>query len=73
MNRQIWKPTSYDRVRADNRQGMFDLTQHLLRLGYQRLAMVTMEASVTSDVSRNWPVLDRIQGFRDAVAASKRR
>ncbi len=51
-------------VRADTCQGMFDLTQHLLRLGYRRLAMVTLE-------SNSWPVMDRIRGFHDAVAALK--
>lgn len=55
-------------VCADSRQGMFDLTQHLIRLGHRRLTLLT-RTTAADHAAAQWPVMDRVGGFRDAVAA----
>jgi LacI family transcriptional regulator len=59
-------------VRADARQGMRDLTRHLLRLGYRRLALLTTWPSRIRDEIHCWPIMERVAGFRQAVAESKK-
>lgn len=54
-------------VAADNRQGMYDLTQHLLQRGFRRFALVTTWPSQTHREADCWPVLDRVAGFREAI------
>lgn len=54
-------------VSADVRQGMFDLTQHLIALGHRRLAMLTQQTEGLQTDAR-WAVSDRVAGFRDALA-----
>ncbi|MBI4028369.1 MAG: LacI family DNA-binding transcriptional regulator [Verrucomicrobia bacterium] len=58
-------------LRADVRQGMRDLTRHLLRLGYRRLTMLTTWPSRIRDRTHCWPIMERVAGFRQAVAESK--
>lgn len=59
---------SIPQVRADVRQGMFDLTTHLLRVGYRRLVLLTMRPLDEKDDQTDWPVKERIAGFRDAIS-----
>lgn len=57
-------------VRADARQGMRDLTVHLLGLGYRRLSLITAWGDPQHGPDRRcWPTADRVDGFRDAVGA----
>lgn len=57
-------------VAADCRQGMFELTRHLVGLGHRRLLLSTTWPSRTRDEANCWPILDRIRGFRDAVESA---
>jgi LacI family transcriptional regulator len=56
-------------IRADMRQGMFDLTQHLIAIGHRRL---TLLASTTDEIvpKAQWPTTERIGGFKDALASN---
>jgi DNA-binding LacI/PurR family transcriptional regulator len=54
-------------VRSDVRQGMFDLTRHLLGLGYERLCLVVGCPEDDTDKFRQWPSLERVAGFRHAA------
>ncbi|MBI4027644.1 MAG: LacI family DNA-binding transcriptional regulator [Verrucomicrobia bacterium] len=55
-------------VRADVCQGMFDLTQHLLALGYRKLVLLTLRTK-GKGANRAWPMLERINGFIQAATA----
>ena len=52
--------TNVDFVGMENRQAMFDVTQHLLSLGHRRIVHVTQTEPIHS-------VVDRVQGFVDAM------
>ncbi|MBI4028059.1 MAG: LacI family DNA-binding transcriptional regulator [Verrucomicrobia bacterium] len=54
-------------VRSDVRQGMSLLTQHLLGLGYRRLALLTSWAGQPHDERRTWTTVERVAGFQQAV------
>lgn len=50
-------------VSADNRSGAYELTQHLLEHGHERIAFIAGEAS--------WPMIEqRHVGYRDALRAN---
>lgn len=55
-------------VRSDVRQGMRDLTQHVLGLGYRKLCLLVGVAEEQRDEFHAWPTLDRVAGFRDATS-----
>jgi len=57
-------------VRSDVRQGMRDLTNHLLGLGCRRLALLIGASPLDKDEFTAWPTLDRVAGFRDATKAA---
>ena len=46
----------------DHRGGMFVATDHLIRLGHRRIAMI-------GGTDRTWTSIERRQGYRDALAA----
>jgi LacI family transcriptional regulator len=52
-----------DCVLNDNRQGAYDLTAHLCRLGHQRIAHLTGPEQISS-------VRERLEGYRQALAES---
>ncbi|MBI4024335.1 MAG: LacI family DNA-binding transcriptional regulator [Verrucomicrobia bacterium] len=53
-------------VRADVCQGMLDLTNHLLALGYRRMRLLGLAgADGSGDLA--WPTAERIKGFRTAL------
>ncbi|MBI4024306.1 MAG: LacI family DNA-binding transcriptional regulator [Verrucomicrobia bacterium] len=54
-------------VRADTRQGMYDLTRHLLGLGYRRLALLTQWPMGKRSAPHCYYVTERIAGFRQAA------
>lgn len=58
---------STPQVCSDYQQGMFDLTQHLLGLGYRRLTLLAPPAAGDPDRKRNWGFTERAAGFRKAV------
>jgi DNA-binding LacI/PurR family transcriptional regulator len=58
-------------VRADIRQGMHDLTRHLLGLDHRHLAFLTHWADRTRRPAYSWPVIERIDGFREAIMAAQ--
>ena len=49
-----------DFVGLENRQSMFDVTNHLLSMGHRRIAHITRTEPINS-------VIDRVQGFVDAM------
>jgi LacI family transcriptional regulator len=55
-------------VVCDHRQGMADLTGHLLSLGYRKLALVSAMSATDRDEEKNWVLQERLQGFRQATA-----
>jgi LacI family transcriptional regulator len=57
-------------VRVDARQGMRDLTQHLLGLGHRDLCLLIPRMDGGRDEASCWPSLERERGFRDALAAA---
>lgn len=54
-------------VASNHRQGMIDLVRHLLRIGHRRLALLTAFSTTRQDDVHCWPILNRIDGFREAV------
>jgi LacI family transcriptional regulator len=58
-------------VRANVRQGMYDLTNHLLALGYRRLSLLTQWPLGELDESQCWYVKERMDGFRAAARAAR--
>lgn len=61
--RQVGTP----QVRADIRQGMHDLTRHLIRLGRRRLALLTQWPSGLRNDANCYYVTERMEGFRAAA------
>lgn len=59
--------TGIPQVVADVRQGVFDLTRHLFRLGHRHLTLLTGSLNKTQAETRFWPSMERIRGFREAV------
>ncbi|HRJ71723.1 MAG TPA: LacI family DNA-binding transcriptional regulator [Terrimicrobiaceae bacterium] len=57
-------------VGADYRQGMRDLTAHLIALGRRRLAYEISCRSFTKEMPANWDVFQRQAGFLDACRAA---
>jgi DNA-binding LacI/PurR family transcriptional regulator len=55
-------------VRSDFHQCAAELTNHLLGLGYRRLALLTAWGSRVKDFDHQWPVQERIDGFQEAIA-----
>jgi len=54
-------------VRCDFRQGMYELTSHLLDLGYRRLALSLCWGSDIHDESHRWPANEKVDGVNDAI------
>lgn len=54
-------------VGCDARQGMREMTRHLLGLGYDRLAMMGPAVSEVLDPVRDWPTHERRAGFREVI------
>jgi LacI family transcriptional regulator len=59
-------PAELDAVTIDHRRGVRAATEHLLGLGHTRIALLTGRPSTR-------PALDRIAGFKDALAPLGRR
>jgi DNA-binding LacI/PurR family transcriptional regulator len=57
-------------VRADVRRGMFDLTNHLLKLGYRRMVLLTQWPLGDLAEAQCWYVKERMDGFRAAAQAA---
>lgn len=55
-------------VMADVRQGMFDLTRHVLSLGYQRIVLMTAALAPNDQRPYRLPIAERVHGFKAAVA-----
>ncbi len=55
-------------VRVDARQGMRDLTRHLLSLGHRRLCLLIPRMGEGRDEAACWPSIERQRGFREAYA-----
>ena len=53
----------FDAVSIDNRRAAFELTQHILSLGHQRVAILAGGRHLTNTT-------DRLAGFRDALASN---
>ncbi|MCG3149140.1 MAG: Catabolite control protein A [Verrucomicrobiae bacterium] len=53
-------------VRVDARQGMRDLTRHVIALGHRPLCLLTTRC----DPATLWPAVERAEGFREACAAA---
>lgn len=53
-----------DSVTVDNRLGAFEATEHLIKLGHKRLAMLSGPRHLTN-------ALERLDGFRQALAKHK--
>ncbi len=54
-------------VRMDFAEGAEMLTSHLLRLGRRRLAFISSWGTKARDADANWPVLERMEGFKNAI------
>lgn len=54
-------------VRSDVRQGMRDMTRHLIGLGHKKLCLLVGRSPLDTSEDTGWPSLDRVAGFRDAV------
>jgi DNA-binding LacI/PurR family transcriptional regulator len=57
-------------VRADARQGMRLLAEHLVRQGRRRLMLLVTRSTPAATPEINWTVVSRIAGFQEAVAAA---
>lgn len=57
-------------VRSDVRQGMRDMTRHLIDRGYRRLCLLVGRSPLDTSECTGWPSLDRVAGFRDATGAA---
>lgn len=57
-------------VTTDHRQGMRDLTNHLLTLGYRRLILVSPVSPEKAAMARQTTQTERLTGFRDAADAA---
>ena len=55
-------------VVANFRQGMFDLTKHLLELGYRKLTFVSAMSAANENTVESLVYQERLKGFRDATA-----
>lgn len=53
-------------VRPDVKQGMADLTSHLLALGYRRMALLTQWPLGDLEDTQCWYVKERVAGYREA-------
>jgi len=54
-------------VGCDVRQGMEDLTRHLLKLGHWRLTLLCGRPLRARDRNRHWRTLQRVEGFAAAI------
>lgn len=54
-------------VRADVRSGMRHLAEHLIATGRRKLVFMVMASTPVMDRRLVWPMLERIDGFEDAV------
>jgi DNA-binding LacI/PurR family transcriptional regulator len=54
------KGENFNYVVLDNYRGAYDLTRHLIGLGYKKIAIVTGPANVSTGI-------DRLRGFREAL------
>lgn len=54
-------------VRADFAAGAEMLTRHLLQLGHRRLSFISSWGTENRDANSNWPVLERIEGFKTVI------
>lgn len=52
----------FDLVRVDNRKGAFEAVSHLIRLGHQRIGIITGTSGVMT-------AAERLQGYRDALVS----
>lgn len=57
-------------VMTDYRQGMAELTRHLLALGYRKLTLVCPVRAEEFAWPQNWGFAERMAGFRETVAAA---
>jgi len=57
-------------VRSDFHQCVSELTNHLLGLGYRRIALLTGWASLCRDEHYGWTTQEKINGFQEAIAES---
>ncbi len=57
-------------VTTDYRQGMAELTKHVLSLGYRNLALVSMIRPDDANLSWQWGFAERLAGFGEATAAA---
>lgn len=55
-------------VRTDAGQGTYEMTRHLLGLGHRRLTLLAQWPSQFRDEPHCWSLLERIEGFKKAVA-----
>ena len=65
-----YRHSSIPFVACDARQGMREMTRHLLGLGYDRLVMMGPPVPEVLDPVRDWPAHDRRTGFREALEAA---
>jgi LacI family transcriptional regulator len=58
-------------VRIDAKQGIKDLTAHLLKRGYKRIGLLTNYPVEVEDPNVRWPGMERESGFKEAITEAE--